>query len=60
MGSRIEAIECRLCEAGSMVLAHGLCVRCHERKVKADMQVKVLLRKSKKINETVELIGRPF
>jgi len=43
-----------------MVLAHGLCVRCHERKVKADMQVKVLLRKSKKTNETVELIGRPF
>tara|TARA_Y100000034_G_C6586268_1_gene254500 strand:+ start:40 stop:219 length:180 start_codon:yes stop_codon:yes gene_type:complete len=59
MGSRIEAIECRLCEAQSMVLAHGLCVRCHERKVKADIQVKVLLRESKKMQEVVKQIA-PF
>jgi len=59
MGSRVEAIECRLCEAQSMVLAHGLCVRCHERKVKADIQVKVLLRESKKMQEVVKQIA-PF
>ena len=59
MGSRIEAIECRLCEAQSMVLAHGLCVRCHERKAKADIQVKVLLRESKKMQEVVKQIA-PF
>ena len=59
MGSRVEAIECRLCEAQSMVLAHGLCVRCHERKMKADIQVKVLLRESKKMQEVVKQIA-PF
>ncbi len=60
MGSKVEAMTCRLCEGQSMVLAHGLCVRCHERKVKADMQVKILLREQKKMNQTIELIGRPF
>ena len=42
-----------------MVLAHGLCIRCHERKMKAEIQIKVLLRESKKMQEVVKQIA-PF
>ncbi len=59
MGSRVEVHECRVCEGSSLVLANGLCVGCHDRKVKAAALVRAMT-KANEIQESRSFRVVPF